>query len=108
MLKTLVLSLLLTLLLEEALALLWGLRGRRELILVALVNCLTNPPVVLLYHAFHLPALPLELAAMAVEWLCYRAFSGQLRRPLAFSVCANAFSFGAGCGLRFLAYILFL
>ena len=50
MLIVLAVSLLLTLLLEEGFALLWGLRGRRELTLVALVNCLTNPTVVLLYH----------------------------------------------------------
>ena len=43
-------SLALTLVLEELFALLWGLRGRRELTVVALVNVLTNPPVVLLYH----------------------------------------------------------
>ena len=44
-------SLALTLALEELFALLWGLRGRRELgTVVALVNVLTNPPVVLLCH----------------------------------------------------------
>ena len=43
-------SLALTLVLEELFALLWGLRGRRELTVVALVNILTNPPVVLLCH----------------------------------------------------------
>ena len=39
MLIVLAVSLLLTLALEEGFALLWGLRGRRELGLVALVNC---------------------------------------------------------------------
>ena len=50
MLRILAVSLALTLVLEEGFALAWGLRGRRELGLAALVNCLTNPPVVLLYH----------------------------------------------------------
>ncbi len=50
MLTTLAISLALTLALEEAFALVWGLRGRRELGTVVLVNILTNPPVVLLYH----------------------------------------------------------
>ena len=50
MLTILAVSLALTLVFEVGFALLWGLRGRRELALVALVNCLTNPPVVLLYH----------------------------------------------------------
>lgn len=96
MLKTFAVSLLLTLLLEEAFALLWGLRGCRELALVALVNCLTNPPVVLLYHALSLPVLLLEAAAVLVEWRCYRAFSGQLRRPFLFALLTNVFSYTAG------------
>jgi len=77
MLIVLAVSLLLTLALEEGFALLWGLRGRRELGLVALMNCLTNPPVVLLYHTaaglWHwnavLVTLVLEAAAVVVEWL---------------------------------------
>ncbi len=105
MLIVLAVSLLLTLLLEEGFALLWGLRGRRELTLVALVNCLTNPTVVLLYHTAvglrHwspvLAAAVLEGGAMAVEWWCYRAFSEQVRRPFLFSLLANAFSYGTGC-----------
>ena len=45
MLISLVMSLALTLVLEELFALIWGLQGRRELGTVALVNVLTNPPV---------------------------------------------------------------
>ena len=48
MLTILGVSLTLTVVLEEGFALAWGLRGRRELALVALVNLLTNPPAVLL------------------------------------------------------------
>lgn len=100
-------SLGLTVAIEGAVALIWGLRGRRELGLTVLVNCLTNPAVVLLRHTalglWHWPALPataaLELAAVAVEWQCYRAFSRQLRRPLLFALLANGVSFGAGCAL---------
>lgn len=97
-------SLALTLVLEELFALLWGLRGRRELTVVALVNVLTNPPVVLLYHTavglWGWPAasvtILLEGAAVAVEWRCYRLCSDQLRRPLLFALLANLFSYGAG------------
>ena len=105
LLTALVVSLLLTLLLEEGFALAWGLRGRRELALAALVNCLTNPPVVLLYHTAvglghwspALAAAVLECGAVVVEWRCYKAFSEQLRRPFLFSLLANAFSYGTGC-----------
>ena len=100
-LTTLAISLLLTLLLEEAFALLWGLRGRRELALVALVNCLTNPPVVLLYYALSLPVLLLEAAAVLVEWRCYRTFSDQLRRPFLFALLANVLSYTVGYLINF-------
>lgn len=105
MLTILGVSLTLTVVLEEGFALAWGLRGRRELALVALVNLLTNPPAVLLYHTAAglwgcprwLAALVLESAVVAVEWLCLRGCSEQLRRPLLFALLANTFSYGAGC-----------
>lgn len=103
-------SLLLTLLFEELFALAWGLRGRRELALVALVNILTNPPVVLLYHTaagfWHWPPVPvtivLEAAAILVEWRCYRAFSDQVRKPFLFALLANLFSYTMGCIINLL------
>lgn len=104
MLTTLAISLALTLVLEEAFALVWGLRGRRELGTVALVNILTNPPVVLLYHTAVgllgwnalLVTAVLETAAVLVEWRYYRLCSRQLTRPFWFALLANAFSYGAG------------
>ena len=104
MLTVLAVSLALTLVLEEGFALVWGLRGRRELGTVALVNVLTNPPVVLLYHIAvgllgwnaAVVTLVLETAAVLVEWRYYRLCSEQLRRPLLFALLANAFSYGAG------------
>ena len=105
MLIALALSLLLTLVLEEAFALLWGLRGRRELTVVALVNILTNPAVVLLYHLstgllgwnpVWVTAI-LECAAVIVEWRCYKSCSYQLKRPFLFALLANVISYGVGC-----------
>ena len=105
MLTTLALSLLLTLVLEEIFALIWGLRGWREWAVVALVNLLTNPAVVLLYHLSTGlcglnpvgVTLVLECAAMAVEWRCYRSCSEQLKRPFLFALLANVISYGIGC-----------
>lgn len=105
MLRILAVSLALTLAFEEGFALAWGLRGRRELGLTALVNCLTNPPVVLLYYtAVNLwgwSAVPvtavLEAAAILVEWRCYRAYSEQVKRPFLFALLVNLFSYGMGC-----------
>lgn len=105
MLITLALSLLLTLLLEGLFALLWGLRGWREWAVLALVNLLTNPAVVLLYHLstglWGMNAvwvtLFLECAAVIVEWRCYRSCSYQLKRPFLFALLANVISYGIGC-----------
>lgn len=110
MLKILAISLLLTLLFEELFALLRGLRGRRELGLVALVNCLTNPPVVLLYYTaaglwgwnWMLVTVVLEAAAVLVEWLCYRAYSEQVKSPFLFALLINLFSYGFGCIINLL------
>ena len=110
MLTILAVSLLLTLVFEEGFALVWGLRGKRELGLVALVNILTNPAVVLLYYTATGPlrwsAIPvtvvLEAAAILVEWLCYRAFSDQVKRPFLFALLINLFSYGAGCVINLL------
>ncbi len=110
MLIVLAVSLLLTLALEEGFALLWGLRGRRELGLAALVNCLTNPPVVLLHYTAValwgwnavLVTAVLEAAAVVVEWLCYRSYSKQIRKPFVFSLLVNLFSYGAGCAINLL------
>ncbi len=110
-------SLLLTLLMEEGYAVLYGYRARRELILVALVNCLTNPPVVALFYAaeslldaagqsglWMIPAtLLLEGLAVVVEWRCYRRFSAEIVRPFWFSLLANVFSFGTGTLINLLA-----
>ena len=110
MLTILAVSLLLTLIFEEGFALVWGLRGKRELGLVTLVNCLTNPPVVLLYYTatglWHWNAIPvtlaLEAAAVIVEWRCYRAFSERVKRPFLFALLINLFSYGAGCVINLL------
>lgn len=110
MLTVLAVSLALTILLEEGFALVWGLRGWRELSLVLLVNCLTNPPVVLFYHTAvgalgwnrAIVTVVLESAAVLVEWFCYKNCSEQIKRPFLFALTANAFSYGVGCVINLL------
>lgn len=100
----LALSLGLTLVLELTFALLSGVRGR-PLLLVALVNLLTNPAVVFFYFLLSqrsaLPRmavqLPLEGAAILTEALCYARCSGRdFPHPWRFSLLANLFSYGTG------------
>ena len=104
MLKSMAVSLLLTLVLEGLFAYVWGLRSRRELAVVALVNIMTNPAVVLLYHTCVsllgwspiLVTAALECSAVLAEWIAYRTCSEVLKRPFLFALLVNAFSYGVG------------
>lgn len=100
MLKTLAVSLGLTLVVEVPLAAVLGLR-RRDLLLAALVNVLTNPAVVLLHMLF--PAawvkFLLEGAAVTAEGFYYSRYGNDIRRPWLLSLLLNAASFGIGCAV---------
>lgn len=99
----LALSLGLTVALETLFAWLLGLR-RRDLLLVVLMNLITNPVVALtamvLGRETALPRwallIPLEAAAVAVEWLLLKRFGTDVRRPFLTAVALNAGSFLVG------------
>lgn len=103
-------SLGLTLALELPFALLVGIRNKRDLLLVYLVNLLTNPPVVLIYYLFYyytrvagwVVMLPLELCAVLVETYYYKTYGWGFKHPFWFSLSANAFSFFGGLLINFL------
>ena len=99
MLKILAVSLALTLVFEELFALAWGLRGRRELGLMVLVN---HTAAGLWRWDPVLVTVALEAAAVLVEWRCWRALSDQVKRPFLFSLLCNGFSYGVGCMLNLL------
>jgi O-antigen/teichoic acid export membrane protein len=105
MLESLAVSLLLTLLLEDLLALLWGVKDKRDWLLVLLVNLVTNPVVVTLHHLFGggvpLTAV-LELSAVLAEALAYRKWGRGTRPAFLFSLCANCFSYFGGLALSVL------
>lgn len=92
-------SLILTLILELPVASLMGIRGREHLLLVILVNILTNPAAVL---ACRLGAAEpvVELAVFAVEAWIYRWFSKDERwnipHPVRLSAAANGLSWLTG------------
>ena len=92
-----VISLVLTLLLEGTLALLWGFR-RRDLLLFALANILTNPLALLLHLLFRgwAVVVAVELAAIITEGLLFARLGEGIKRPWLFSMFANAFSFSLG------------
>ena len=109
LLPTFALSLGLTLILETAVALLCRLHGR-DILLLILVNILTNPAVVyldmlcgtLLPGGNDLWQIPLEAAAILVEGWCYARYARTVRRPWMFALVANLFSYG--CGLLLNVY----
>ena len=97
LLLSLLLSLGLTELIECAFALSLKKRGK-ALLLCALVNLITNPPVVLLQRLLDggwLMVGGLELAVVAAEGMLYR-YSGLFKQPFLFSLAANALSFSLG------------
>lgn len=103
-LPTLGISLGLTIVIELLFALIIGIRNRKDLLLVVLVNILTNPPVVFIYYLLYfytawsgmLVKIPLEILAVLVEGYYYKSFGKEFRRPFLFSLFANTISFGIG------------
>ena len=100
-------SLGLTLVIELLIAFLMKVRGRAEFLIVALVNVLTNPLVVLIvyfmifrYPAFRRPVeILLEILVIPAEGLLYRAAkkSGfSFKRPFLLALVCNLSSYGIG------------
>ena len=104
LLTSLVVSLILTIVLESAFFLLTGKRRKKDLALLVLVNVITNPVVVLIYWLSYMYAdwnlalviIPLEAFAILTEGYCYKKFGEEFKRPYLFSLCVNGFSFGIG------------
>lgn len=102
--EAMIISLLLTLLIEELFVLLAGIRNKQDLLLVLLVNVITNPMVVFLYQAadyylkvdMRIVTVILEVAAILVEAGYYAKYSRNIRHPLLLSIGANVVSFGIG------------
>lgn len=97
-------SLALTVLIEEAVALLYGIRRKKDLLLVFMVNLFTNPLVVLLYYLLPGSRIPvvflLEAFAVLTEAYYYRSYGEKIRRPFAFALLANVVSYGSGLALN--------
>jgi len=100
-------SLLLTLVLEGLFGLIWGIKGRRDWLLLLLANAVTNPIVVTLHYCVSsrwVFVLILEVSAVLAEWLAYRKWSKTLRPAFLFSLCANCFSYFSGLLLNYFIF----
>ena len=94
----LVISLLLTLVTEFPVAFLFQAKGK-DLLLVFLVNILTNPAVVLVSTlAGDKVSLQMILEGMAIlaEGFYYNKYSTYMRKGFLCSFCCNLVSYGAG------------
>ena len=105
-LKSILTALLLTLAVELIAAAVLRVRKPTDYLIIALVNCLTNPIVNIIYY-FSLIFLPvpvpyfimalLEVAVVFTEALLFsRLLSYKRLRPIIFSLILNASSFAAG------------
>ena len=101
-------SLALTVTLESGFFLLTGKRNKKDLLLVALVNVMTNPAVLLLYwlavsySGFNwiITIAVLEVLAVLTEGYIYKKHGQDFKRPYGFSLFANMFSYGTGVLLQ--------
>lgn len=90
----------LTLLIELPVCYLLGLRSRKELEVVFLVNLLTNPAAVWLHSTLGLPQIFIEVLVVIIECYVYRQF--RQTHPLRLSLLANGISWGLGLLLQML------
>jgi hypothetical protein len=105
-------SLALTLAFEISFFYLVGKRNKKDVLLVMMVNILTNPVVVLLYWLAAnytdwntaIVKIPLELFAILTEGYYYKRRGQSFNRPFLFSFAANAYSFFLGVLLQKFMY----
>ena len=101
-----VISYLLTVVVEEIAALIWGYRKAKDLLTVLWINTVTNPVAVGLrfLSAQFVPSqiwrtmiiLVVELGVVLAEWRLFRRFLSKGKYPFFFSLTLNAASYGSG------------
>ncbi|NMA12512.1 MAG: hypothetical protein GX933_04920 [Chloroflexi bacterium] len=104
MLRIFGLSLLITVTTELLFAFAAGLRDRDDLLLVCIVNCLTNPIAVFIHHHIlfrtnwnlTITVALLETAVIAAEAIFFVRSVKTIKKPVLFSLTANLLSFSAG------------
>lgn len=98
-------SYLITLITEVPSGFLWGVRKAGDFLIIACINTITNPAVVLLsvYLNTHMPIdsartalLLVELLVAAIEGLMFKRLVKSIHHPYMYSIQANVLSFTAG------------
>ena len=101
----LLLSLVLTIVIEVVCSILIGIRKKKDVLLVVLVNMVTNPAVVFTYYFLSLITLwnlwcikvVLEILAVVCEALYYKRYGIDMKHPIGYAILLNGISFGIGC-----------
>lgn len=106
MIKSLLLSLALTLFLENIAAAIFGVKNRKDFLLISLVNIVTNPVLVqtlIIFGFIFINGTPwyfilfLEVVAVGVEGILYRnRLSFNKIKPFLFSLLLNVISYFGG------------
>ena len=95
----------LTLLLEFGFALLWGVKGK-DFLVILLMNCVTNPLVVLWHYTHLMDSLWVntlfpEAAAIGAEMTVLRYFCKNTPAPVLLGFFINLFSYCMGSVILF-------
>ncbi|MCL1823607.1 MAG: hypothetical protein FWG44_05335 [Oscillospiraceae bacterium] len=109
---SLIISLTLTLFLETGFYLIVYIKkyNLKDLLLVVLVNIITNPVVVLTYWLMTrytgfnpvIVIIPLEISAVLTEGYYYKRYGQFFKKPFLFSLAANGFSYATGLFIQFI------
>lgn len=102
--ETLAYSLGATLVLELLFTFVAGVRNKKDIALVVLVNVLTNPFVVSMFYVNYcyfrwnqvLVIAVLEVGAVVAEGFCYKWYGNKIKHPFLLSIGANVFSYFTG------------
>ena len=107
----LILSLILTVVLELLMSYILGIRNIKDFCVVILVNIYTNPIVVFLSNIvqlmnnvmlYYCSIFILEIGAVVIEALLYKRYLKKPLNPIRLSIYNNIFSFGMGVILLFI------
>lgn len=111
MLKSLALSLILTIILEILMSYMLGIRKKDDFKVVILVNIYTNPSVVFLSNiiqlinntlVYYCSVFILEIGAVIIEAILYKKYLKEKINPIQLSIYSNVFSLGMGIILVFI------
>lgn len=115
MIKSLVISLILTIIIEILVSYICGVRKKESFKLLILVNIYTNPIVVFIANIvqflndiviFSFAIFILEVWAVIMEGLIYRKYLKEKINPVNLSIICNVCSFGFGVILLYIRSVL--